>query len=62
LNSSSKARHSITCHLRGLEDYLEVSMLEGCIESFIMQKHSTNCHLQGFENQKVSMFDASNSS
>ncbi len=35
--------------IRGLEDYLKVSMLEGCIEFFIMQKNSTNCHLKGFK-------------
>jgi hypothetical protein len=46
--------------IRGLEDYLEVSMFEGSIKYFIMQKHSTNCHLKGLENQKVSMFNALN--
>jgi hypothetical protein len=48
--------------IKGLEDYLKVSMFEGSIKSFIMQKHSTNCHLKGLEDQKVSMFDALNSS
>jgi hypothetical protein len=45
-----------------LEDYLKVSILEGCINSFIMPKHSTNCHLKALKNLKVLMFNASNSS